>query len=359
MIDIEDFTHQVLYNCDISDSMFSGYFSICGLALRLRDLYKWEHKLEPWEERDSSEILDWIGKRESKWEGLAGEEFRNISISGTSYDPFDTTSINKILESAGIIYGAGYARGLKPTFFLADLEEKRMMGAQTVYILGREYARDLLTLPALSHDQYVLVRKESTRYYLWDKIFFIRKSARPALRIALEQYGILDGDTQAIKNNLDRIAEGEIDTFIYHELGEAGDTVFDRDLWREIIAAFPHSAIELLARTVKDLLADTNAEGALTHIVKMKRTASLALYVAFLEGLMKELFPEIFEAFQEFAQTKNWTVVERAVDSGLQTAKQHAQTFTSVYSEGKQSRGIEWAEKELEKQLLIPLGIGT
>jgi len=359
MIDIEDITRQVLCNCDISDSMFSGYFSVCGLALRLRDLYKWENKLEPWKEKDSSEILDWIGERESKWERLAGEKFRNITISGTSHDPFDTSSINKILEPAGIIYGAGYARGLKPTFFLADLEEKRMMDTQTVYILGREYARDLLTLPALSNDGGVLVRKESARYYLWDKIFFIRKSARPALRVALEQYGIADGETSAIYNNLDRIAEGEIDTFIYHELGEAGDTVFDRDLWREIIAAFPHSAIELLARAVKDLLADTNARGTLIHIVKMKRTASLALYVAFLEGLLKELFPEIVEAFHEFAKTKNWTVVERAVDSGLQTAKQHARTISSVYSEGKQSRGMEWAEKELEKRLLIPLGVGT
>ena len=81
--------------------------------------------------------------------------------------------------------------------------------------------------------------------------------------------------------------------------------------------------------------------------------------VAFLDGLVKELFPEIFDAFHEFAQTKNWKVVERAVDSGHQTAKQHARTFSSVYSEGKQSRGIEWAEKELGKRLLIPLGIGS
>jgi len=359
MIDIEDITRQVLYNCDISDSMFSGYFSVCGLALRLRDLYKWENRLEPWQEKDSSEILDWIGGRESKWERLAGEKFRNITISGTSHDPFNTPSINKILEPAGIIYGAGYARGLKPTFFLADLEEKRMMDTQTVYILGREYARDLLTIPALSHDQYVLVRKESARYYLWDKMFFIRKSARPALEMALEQYGIANGDTSAIYNHLDQIIEGEMDTYIYHELGEAGDTVFDYHIWREVVAAFPHSALELLTRAVKDLLADTNSKGTLTHIIKKKRTSSLALYVAFLEGLMKELFPEIFDAFTDFSQSRNWTIIEKAVDSGHRTAKQYAQTISSVYSEGKQSKGMKWAEKELERQLLVPLGVGN
>ena len=74
---------------------------------------------------------------------------------------------------------------------------------------------------------------------------------------------------------------------------------------------------------------------------------------------MKELFPEIFEAFKEFVKTKNWTVVKQAVDSGQQTAKRHAGTFISVFMEGKQSKGMEWAEKELQKRLLVPLGVGT
>ena len=59
---------QVLQNCDISDAYHSGLYSICGLALRLRDLYKWEQGLDPWDERDSSEILDWIESKENKWE---------------------------------------------------------------------------------------------------------------------------------------------------------------------------------------------------------------------------------------------------------------------------------------------------
>jgi len=85
--------------------------------------------------------------------------------------------------------------------------------------------------------------------------------------------------------------------------------------------------------------------------------AILIPVVAFLEGLMKELFPEIFDAFNEFARTKNWTIVERAVNSGYRTATRYARTISSVYSEGKQSRGMKWTEKELERQLLIPLGI--
>ena len=58
--ELKSFTRQVLQNCDISDAYHAGLYSICGLALRLRDLYKWENQLPPWEERDSSEILDGI-----------------------------------------------------------------------------------------------------------------------------------------------------------------------------------------------------------------------------------------------------------------------------------------------------------
>ena len=76
MFEIEAMTRQVLDNCDITDAQHAGLYSTCGLALRLRDLYKWEHRLNPWEEKDSSEILDWIGEKEALWEKLAEAKFR-------------------------------------------------------------------------------------------------------------------------------------------------------------------------------------------------------------------------------------------------------------------------------------------
>ena len=70
----QEIASQVLENCSISDSRHAGLYSICGLALRLRDLYKWEKGLDPWVEKDSSEILEWIGKKEEKWEDLADRD---------------------------------------------------------------------------------------------------------------------------------------------------------------------------------------------------------------------------------------------------------------------------------------------
>ena len=138
MIAIKDITEQVLQNCDITDSQNAGLFSICGLALRLRDLYKWEKGLEPWIEKDSSEILDWIGAKEQKWEELTEEDFKAIEINGSQYDPFDTTGINAVLKPHGFFYGAGYARSLKPTFFLAEVETAKGINGHPVVVLGRE-----------------------------------------------------------------------------------------------------------------------------------------------------------------------------------------------------------------------------
>ena len=52
MLQIDDITDQVLENCNIADAQHAGLYSICGLALRLRDLYKWENRLDPWIEND-------------------------------------------------------------------------------------------------------------------------------------------------------------------------------------------------------------------------------------------------------------------------------------------------------------------
>ena len=170
MHELDDITRQVLWNCSICDSHHAGLFSMCGLAMRLRDLFKWEMGLEPWVEKDSSEVLDWIGEKEENWDRLEDKDFKEISLSGTKYDPFDAAGINRNLEQYGLFYGAGYVHSMKPSFFLAMLDEKREMNGYKIYILGRELARDLLTLPALTQDSSVIIKKESAKLYLWNKL---------------------------------------------------------------------------------------------------------------------------------------------------------------------------------------------
>ena len=352
MIDLDTITRQVNLNCDISDARHAGLYSICGLALRLRDLYKWEAGLPPWVEKDSSEILDWIGSKEQKWEEIADSEYSRLSIQGRDYDPFDTRQINAFLEPHGIFYGAGYARSLKPTFFLAAIEDRKTLMQHSVYTLGREWARDLLTIPALSQDSVILVRQESAKMYLWDQILYIKKSGRPALDFALQRCGVKNQCQKTLHSNLPAIFAAQKETYIYHELGEIMDTVFDRRVWREIIAAYPHTAVELLARAVKDLLADTHEHGTLRYFIRERKAAALAFYVAFIDGLAKVLFAELVASFTEFARTENWTIMENAVNAGYYKAKNYAEKIIVLFETGKQKRDKDWAKRQIQKQLI-------
>lgn len=354
---IDIIREQVLQNCAISDAHHAGLYSICGLALRLRDLYKWEMGLDPWEERESSELLEWIGEKEEEWESLAEKGFQDITIHGKALDPLDLTGINSFLEPKGLLYGAGYVQSLKPTFFLAVLEEKRKENGHNIYLLGKEFARDLMTLPALSQDNNVFLRRESAMLFLWDKILFLKKSGRQALNLALESYGVDEKEPDSLRQNLGRVSRAELETYLYHEIGEMEDTIFDRQIWREIVSTFPFSPIELLSRSLKDLIADTNPQGRLMHIVGGQKTASLAFYVAFLDGMRKELFPEIFDAFLDFTGTGNWGVIGQAVSEAFANAKRNVEGLIRIFRKGKDNGDMPWAEKEIEETLLAPLGI--
>ena len=357
MLDLDALINQIQRNCDISDARHAGFYSVCGLALRLRDLYKWEKGLEPWVEGDSSLVLEWIGEKEEAWEKLEEKDFEQITALGKRYDPFHGSKINGLLEPRGLFYRAGYAHSLKPSFFLGLLEEKRKIEGYPVCILGRELARDLLTVPALSQDGCVIVRKESAKLFLWNQMFFIKRSGREALEFALQNYGLKTQDPAALKGHFERISAAELETYIYHELGELHDDAFDRTVWREVIATFPHTAIELLARTVKDILADTSEFGKLHYIARERRTASLGLHVAFLDGLRKEMFPELGAAFKGFMKNEDWGAIEDATATGYHSAKRCAEKICQIYRQGKQMNDMKWAEREMERHLLEPLGI--
>ena len=355
MLDLEAITRQVKRNCDISDARHAGLFSICGLALRLRDLFKWHQGMEPWEERDPGEVLEWIGSREALWEQLADAEYTEITISNRSFDPFDHVAINALLEPEGLFYGAGYASSLKPSFFLTRIREKRRVNGHPVYRLRRELARDMHTIVAQTQDDRIVLREASTRMFVWDQMQYLKKSGRPALKFALGHCGVQDLRPSELRSHLTTILGAQMDTFIYHEIGEMADTVFERGVWREIIAAYPHTPVEFLARAVKDLLADTSKVGTLQHIIRRRRPAALGFYVAFQDGLLRALFPELRESFPDFVRTADWKVIERAVSIGYDTARRHAGMIVDLHVTGKRKKDPRWAENRIKERMVDPL----
>ncbi len=353
--ELEQFLEEVQYNCDVSDASGSSIFSICGMALRFRDLNKWENGLAPWEENNQADLLNWIDAKERKWESLEGRDFRNLPLFGNIYDPFETQSINRLLVPLDLYYGAGYAHSLKPTFFLAQIRERLGLNGTSILIVDRELIRDLLTIPALGQDGAVVVRRDTARLFLWDQMAYLKKSGQRFLRFALRHCGLPDSGSESRKAYFRAILSVQEQTYIHHEIGEMKDTVFNREMFREMIADFPHSAVEFLIRTVKDLLADTGPQGTLQHLIATRNVAGIGLYAAFQDGLFLPLFPELRQAVEKFVSDNDWEGIEAARVRGFQTASRYAQDLMTIYGESGGRGDRQAVQDRIMTKLVQPL----
>ena len=357
---VSQLKEQIQRNCDISDANYAGLYSLCSLLLRMRDLYKWEHDLCPWEEPEPSVLLDWVDARENRWEEIARDEIRPLTLGIQSYDPFNMAELNSELRPLGLVYGAGYVLGMKPSFFLGQVIESRTLGDLQVDIVDRELARDIYMTPAMRQGHQIFARQSPMLFFLWDQILEQRPSARAALRYAFEQYN-LDPEAmlrspKALAPQLQQVARQEIETWIYHEVGEVHESGFNGQMWHEIVSAYSNSPVEIFARAVKDLLADTHLEGLLGHIIRNRIHSSLGFYTAFLRPFTRVLFPEIIAAFQRFKLSGDWSVIEEARSSGHERAKSCARQLVEMHQAGRKqstSRTI----SQIRSRLIEPYGL--
>ncbi len=350
----------IQHNCDISDAKDNGIYSLCTLFLKFRNLYKWENNVEPWDEPDPPVLLDWIAEKEEYWKEIHDKQFQPLPVNGTHIDPFEFQQVNKYLVDKDEKYGAGYGRSMKSIFFLADKVEEKTLEGCPVIIMGREKARELASPFAMLQDGVIYFRKEAFRFYLWDQILEMRASGKAALRHALRLYGLLNDcdnlDREKLVANLDNIADREMTSFIYHEVGEMQDNPLDSETLRKIVSQFPHSPLEFLTRSIKDVLADTHPKGMVGHILAERKETSLGFYTAFLDGLRKVLFPEIVEACKVFIDNGDWGVIEQAMVNCRDANLLRAEKLRSI-SGRLDKEPLESLQEEAEKELLEPLGL--
>lgn len=314
MNDYRDLAEKIRSNCNISDALDHGVYSMCTMVLKLRNLYKWENGIEPWQEPEPGELLDWIEARENFWERLGGQEYQPLEIDGEEVAPFDTDKINTMLGDSGLIYGAGYGRSLKATFFLGHEEQRLEEAGCPVIIVGKELVRDMASPLAMVQDGSIIVRRDPVRFFFWDQVQELRASCRTSFKYALDCYGLRDDGTlnqDRFRQLLDEIVENELGLFIYHEVGEMRDNSFDQQLNRRLIARFPGSVIEHLMRAVGDLLADTHPDGLLSYAINNRKNSTLGFYVGFLDGLRQVLFPQI-NCWAQFQESGDWGLIEEA-----------------------------------------------
>ncbi|GCC10099.1 hypothetical protein IPdc08_00121 [archaeon] len=359
MVDLVDLRIQVQTNCQISDARHWGMYSICGLILRFRSFYRWLEGIKPWEEPDMEQIMSWIDDSERLWRAVETEDFHDINVGGKSFSPFDLKGINRELGDTCYVYGAGYAGGLKPTFFLAEVVDIQKISDIDVYYLGKELARDLDAYPAMSQDGKIYARREPMGHFLYDKIVELGNTGKMSIKDALETYNFNPfkfKDESEIGHKLNEISWAELEIYVYHEIGEVKEPFFKDNRWHGIIQVFSNTRVEKLARAIGDIMADTNDFGMLNHIIRYQKRASLGFYVAFIDGFRKLMFPEILEAYQKFMETGDWKVIEEARIKGHEKAEEYGGRILDIYDSAI-SKGRDFAVMEITRELITPLGV--
>ena len=351
-MDTEELIKQVKHNCDVSDAKFWGYYSICGLLMRMRELYMSEHSLTPWDTVANEEISLWIQRREALWKDLEEEELRPLVIDGMSYDPFDINGLNTVLKDSGLVYGGGYGTFRKPTFFIARLDSKKELFDYLLYYTGSELCRDLSAYPAMLQGRCIHLRFDVLKTILWDKFQTLKsRQYRGLIEEMFSDYGIRKTDMVSYEflRGIDDLSHILSDLFVLHEVGEAFEDDSSEE-WLEILYRGCDKYCELYLRGTKDLLADTSDMGPLMAIIAGKRSDLLKMYMGFLDGVRKEIFPEIRNAFQHFVESDDWAVIENARRAGYRKARELREKVLTLWRERGETAGIESAVREYVKK---------
>lgn len=279
-------------NCDIADARHARDVSLCTYLLGMREFYRWEHELPYGVAPPREDVGRWIAEREARWEMIADDDFVTLPVAGREFDPFAAPEVNAALAGSGLVYGAGLGRFRKPHFFLGRLARDERRGEARLLVCGCEYARDVSAIPAASQGATLIVRREALRQWLWEKAEgWNVKQQDGALKSALLAYGF-DADPPAA---IERMTEGEIETLVLHEEGELAAGHLLGGAWSRMLDGFAGKRAELLARAVRDNLADCLV--TLPGLLQRDNDDSLHFWFSTFDGLRRELFPRLVAAY--------------------------------------------------------------
>lgn len=298
-------------NCDIADARHARDVSMCTYLLGMREFYRWEHELPYGVSPPRNAVGLWIAEREARWERIADEDFVALPVVGREFDPFAAQQVNAALAGSGLLYGAGVGRFHKPHFFLGELAREEQRGGARLLVCGCEYARDVSVIPAASQGATLIVRREALRQWLWEKAEGWKlKQQDGALKSALLAYGF-DLDPEAA---IERMTEGEIETLVLHEEGELAAGRLLGSGWLPKLAGFSGKRAELMARAVKDNLADCLV--TLPGLLQRGAEDSLHFWFSTFDGMRRELFPLLVAAYAAKVGAGDTALLAGAAEAG-------------------------------------------
>ncbi|HBG94601.1 MAG TPA: hypothetical protein DDY14_04580 [Chromatiaceae bacterium] len=294
----------VQHNCDISDARHGADYSLCVYLMKMREYYRWEQRLPYGAALEKDAVGNWLQAREQLWEALEDADWQSLCIAEQEYDPYDANAINQALAPHGLVYSSGLGQRAKPHFFLGRLERRTRIGGYSVYVAAAEYARDLTAPPAMSLGDQIFLRRESLRRVLWEKLESWRWN-RPDNALG-QAFACYDFDAD-LEGSLTAMTDCEIDNTLLHEQGEylAGN-ILDNAAWNAMLLDLIQTPAELMARAVRDHLADclVTLPGIGDRLAADMATgcAALHFYIGNLSPMRAKIFPKLESFYQTWRQ---------------------------------------------------------
>ena len=352
--DIDELAAGVARNCLIADARRWGHFSLCGLLLRLRELYKREAGLEPWARVETAAVLPWVGEREALWEQLEETPLEPLRLGGQTIDPLDEDGVNALLP-AGWLYVAGHGPGGHPLFVLGESVERRDLGGVELFVLDRELAHDLVPVPAMCRPGRVVARRAAALGHLWATLEEGAAAPDPgaAADALLEAGGSLSAviaDPASHTGLLAALADRQVEAAVLHELGELAEDRRGGGRWEALVLRTAGTRSEFLARAIKDALADAGDGGQLQALIARRDRIPLALRAASGLWLDRKILPEA-RAIWLAARSGGWDEAEalrRAAADRLESYRERLLTlFDDDPTHAEAARRAEAFEREL------------
>jgi hypothetical protein len=338
MLNIGQIVSTVQKNCHISDARHAGDLTLCTYLLKMREFYRWENDIPLTRQLAREDVGQWLQERERMWEHLEADGFEPIPLEHGASDPFDADSVNRELVPQGYVYSGGVGHFCKPHFFLGNLVTMETRNGFAVYISSCEYARDLEAPPAMLQGRTIFVRQESVRRYLWEKVEESRWShGNDVMQRALTCYPF-EHDAELA---LDRMLHNETESIVLHELGEglAGEAL-GAD-WERMLAGLARSKAEIMARAVRDNLADCLT--TLPALVETRNDASLHFYFATFGGMRRHLFPEALAAYRRWCADGDLGPLRSLAREGQPRWRAAAERMLALFRQNEKRAGAEIA----------------
>lgn len=291
-------------NADVADALHAQSASLCIYLLEMREFFRWDMRLPLDHALSRSEIGPWITAREAAWErlrdSLPGDAAYASMLPELAADPFATEPIREVLAAEGLAYGAGIGRFGRPQFFLARLVDRQVRDGCEVLVCGEELARGANAPPALSRGREILIRQDALERWLWSRYEEWRLHPRDnglAAAFAIHEAASATGE-RAAPAVVRRMAVHEREALILHELGERQVDAQLGEHWHDLIDDAPSRKAEVLARAVRDLLADCTV--TLPALAESDDAAAIHCWFGLLDGMRLKLAPGMMADYRRW-----------------------------------------------------------